>query len=390
MCVGTALFAWLELYRLIPDTIRISNPSMVSVGSSLPVSYNWKDEEEVFAENQSGTYTLTCRFLGIIPVKNVTVHLVEEQQVIPAGIAAGILLETKGVYVADTGEIEDQSGKMESPAEHIVQPGDYIQAVNGTEIHTKEELMDLVSKCGGRDVILSIERDGENMDCKIEPVQTGDQDYKIGLWVKDDLAGVGTITFIDDQGRFGALGHGISSGETQSLMQLSRGSLYQSDIVAINKGKKGTPGELVGMIFYTSDYYFGEIEKNTQAGIFGKLENVSDELAAQEAVPVGYKQEIRTGKAQIRCNIDGEIKSYDIEIEDINVNSKDKNKSMLIHVTDQALLDQTGGIVQGMSGSPIIQNGKLVGAVTHVLVNDPTRGYGIFAETMLEEAERME
>ena len=150
MCVGTALFAWLELYRLIPDTIRISNPSMVSVGSSLPVSYNWKDEEEVFAENQSGTYTLTCRFLGIIPVKNVTVHLVEEQQVIPAGIAAGILLETKGVYVADTGEIEDQSGKMESPAEHIVQPGDYIQAVNGTKIHTKEELMDLVSKCGGR------------------------------------------------------------------------------------------------------------------------------------------------------------------------------------------------------------------------------------------------
>lgn len=389
MCVGTAVFAWMELYRLIPDSIRISNPSKVSVGSWLPVSCNWKDDEEVFAENISGTYTLTCRFLGIVPVKNVTVHVVEEQEVIPAGTAAGILLETEGVYVVDTGEIEDKSGKMESPAEHIVQPGDYIEKINGTKISTKEELVTMVSKCGGSDVVLSIERNGEKMDCRIHPVQTADEDYKIGLWVKDDLAGVGTITFIDDEGRFGALGHGISSGETRSLIQLSSGRLYQSDIVAINKGKKGTPGELVGMIYYTSDYYFGEIEKNTQAGIFGKLENISDELAEQKAVPVGYKQEIQTGPAQIRCNIDGEIKSYDIEIQEINVNSKDKNKSMMIHVTDQALLNQTGGIVQGMSGSPVIQNGKLVGAVTHVLVNDPTRGYGIFAETMLEEVEKV-
>ena len=386
MCAATALFAWLELYRQIPDTIRVCDPSSVSVGSRLPVSCSWQEEEEVFAKNGSGTYTLTCRFLGIIPVKNVTVDLVEEQEVIPAGSTAGILLETEGVYVVDTDEIEDQGGKRSSPAEHIVQPGDYIQAINGQKIRTKEELMEQVAECNGSDVVLSILREGEEMDCRIRPVRTGDGDYKIGLWVKDDLAGVGTITFIDSQGRFGALGHGISSGETGSLMQLETGKLYQSDIVAINKGKKGTPGELVGMIFYTSDHYFGDIEKNTQAGIFGKMENVTDELAKQQAVPVGYKQEIRAGAAQIRCSVDGEIKSYDIEIEQINVNSRDKNKSMMIRVTDPKLLEKTGGIVQGMSGSPILQNGKLVGAVTHVLVNDPARGYGIFAETMLEEA----
>ena len=388
MFLGLLVFAWFTLIQLIPDRIQISDPSKLTLGQNLPVSYQWKDDEEVFAGGTSDTYKLNCRFLGIIPVKSVTVQVVDEQQVIPAGAAAGILLEMDGVYVVDTSEIEDVSGRFMDPASHIVKPGDYIKAVNGTAVSTKEDLAKAVASCKGEDLILSLVRNGEKMDCKIKPVKTGDDDYKIGLWVKDDLAGVGTITYIDEQGRFGALGHGISSSETQQLISLSSGQLYQSEIVAVNKGKKGTPGELVGMIYYTSDSYFGNIQYNSQAGIFGRLQNISEELSDMEALPVGYKQEIETGPAQIQCSVDGEIQKYDIEIEEININSKNKNKSMQIHVTDERLLNKTGGIVQGMSGSPIIQNGKLIGAVTHVMVNDPSEGYGIFAETMLEETEK--
>lgn len=384
MFLGVICFAWGSLIQVIPDQIQVSDPDSVTVGEHLPVSCDWKAEQEVFGGQGKQTLQMTCRFLGIIPIKNVTVQVVDEREVIAVGDSVGILLNTSGVYVAATTQIEDIRGKKQEPAAHIVKAGDYIKAVDGEPVKTKEELQEAVSESMGEELVLTIQRAGELLNCKVQPVQTGKDEYRIGLWIKDDLAGVGTITYIDRDGNFGALGHGISSSETKELLSLDRGKLYQSKIAAINKGKKGTPGELVGMIYYTDDNYYGEILANTQEGIFGKLTQISEEAAGMKAVPVGYKQEIRTGPAEIYCNVDGEIRNYDIEIEEVQMNSRNKNKSMLIRITDPALLQKTGGIVQGMSGSPIIQNGKLVGAVTHVLVDDPTQGYGIFIETMLE------
>ena len=389
MSLGLVCFAWGSLMQLIPDQIRVSDPDHVTVGEHLPVSCDWKAEQEVFAGQGEQTLQMTCRFLGIIPVKKVTVQVVDEKEVVAVGDSVGILLNTSGVYVASVAQIKDLYGRKQEPAAHIVKEGDYIRAVNGEPVKTKEELLHAVSESQGKELVLTLLRAGETLNCKVQPVQTGKDEYRIGLWIKDDLAGVGTITYIDRAGNFGALGHGISSSETKELLSLDRGKLYQSRIAAINKGQKGTPGELVGMIYYTDDNYYGEILANTQEGIFGKLTKISEEAAGMKPIAIGYKQEIQAGPAEIYCNVDGEIRSYDIEIEEVKMNSRNKNKSMLIRVTDPVLLQKTGGIVQGMSGSPIIQNGKIVGAVTHVLVNDPTRGYGIFIENMLDAAEEM-
>ena len=377
-------FAWGSLLWEIPTEIYVTQKDQFSLEESIPVSFRQKDSKEVFSDRWNNNYEVVCCFLGVIPVKTVTVHVIEDQEVIPVGQTVGILLHTDGVYVVDTDLLENQSGEKVSPCNKILKAGDYITKVNGQTVTEKEEVMDVVEKSEGDPIDVTIRRNDKEITCSVTPVLTNNHTYKLGIWIKDDVAGVGTITYIDQDGNYGALGHGISATNDQELLQISDGSLYDTQIVAVNKGEKGTPGSLVGLLYFQKEHYLGTVGANTNVGIYGKLDNITDTVENLSSMSVAYKQEIETGPAQILCSIDGIVKSYDIEIEDIVMNSPVVNKSMLIRVTDEELLQKTGGIIQGLSGSPIIQNDKLVGAVTHVLVNDPTRGYGIFIESMLE------
>lgn len=320
-------------------------------------------------------------------LKEVSVRVVERKRVIPGGIPIGIYLETEGVYVVGTSEVESEDGLSYEPAYQVVQTGDYILSVNGKKIHDKDELIACVQANRSDIMILKLLRGSEVIQVRLNAVRTREEDYKLGIWVKDDIQGIGTLTYITEDGRFGALGHGITDSDTGELLETSGGSLYDTNILEIVKGEKGTPGEISGMITYSERHIRGEIYKNTSAGIFGVVDqNIQKELE-KEALEVGFKQEIRRGPAYIRSSVSGELKSYQIQIQEIRLNEDDVNKGMVFQVTDPELLELTGGVIQGMSGSPILQNGKLIGAVTHVFVNDPTRGYGIFAETMVSVGE---
>ena len=216
--------------------------------------------------------------------------------------------------------------------------------------------------------------------------KTAKGEYKLGIWVKDDLAGIGTISFYRENGDFGALGHGIGDGETGQILGMSQGKIYRTEIVGIKKGQKGEPGEIEGVIYYGLDDKLGTLNNNGQIGLFGTLdaENLAELRGDREPMEVAYKQEIEIGKAQIMSDVSGELQCYEVEITDVDFRTSNSNKGIHLTVTDQNLLELTGGIVQGMSGSPIIQNGRIVGAVTHVLVSNPAKGYGIFIENMLE------
>ena len=235
--------------------------------------------------------------------------------------------------------------------------------------------------------MLDLERNGESIQVEVDPVQTKEGDYKLGIWVRDNTQGIGTLTFLTEDGTFGALGHGIADVDTGILLEPSGGRLYDTTIVNIHKGETGNPGELSGLIRYRDSYICGTIAENTEAGIFGQANTHLLEKLGTQTLQAGYKQEIEPGEAFIRSSISGEVKDYRVEIVEVRQNEEDVNKGIILEVTDPELLSLTGGIVQGMSGSPIIQNGKIVGAVTHVFVQDSAKGFGIFLENMLEHTE---
>lgn len=334
--------------------------------------------------NKTGDYEISCKLFGIIPIKSIQVSVVEQNWVYPCGDPIGIYMKTNGVLVVGTGSIKGIDGISYEPAYHIVQSGDYILSVNGTETPNKETLIQMINESHGNTVTLKVRRGDEEMEMALQPVMTQEQDYKVGIWVRSDTQGIGTMTYVDSQGHFGALGHGINDIDTSTLLELKNGTLYDSTIRSVIKGTKGAPGELAGVIHYRDEAVLGIIEKNTDTGIFGTLSCDLDHFHLEGPVEVAYKQDVKTGPAVIRSAFDGTVKEYDIEIEEVCMNSSDANKGMVIKVTDPELLELTGGIVQGMSGSPILQDGKLIGAVTHVFVQDSASGYGIFIENMLE------
>ena len=303
-------------------------------------------------------------------VKEVSVRVVKRQRVIPGGIPVGLYLETQGVYVVGTDKIEASDGLFYEPAEQVVYPGDYILAVNGRKITDKKELIACVQANRSDIMILKLRRNKEEIQVRLQAVKSEEQEYKLGIWVKDDIQGIGTLTYM-----------------TQDLLTISGGSLYDTEILRIEKGRRGTPGEVSGMITYAERYREGTILKNTKVGVFGQMNGTLVRKFSEEPVEVAFRQEIKTGPAVIRSAVSGEMEEYAVQIQEIRINESDVNKGMILKVTDPELLELTGGIVQGMSGSPILQNGRLIGAVTHVFVNDPTKGYGGFAESMLEAGE---
>ncbi len=341
--------------------------------------------EETIQVSGEGSYLLPCRILGFIPFKEIKITPAESTSVYVSGSTVGIYMETKGVLIIDTGEIISREGTSLEPAKNIVKPGDYIVAFNQQSIKNKQELLKDLSFLDGEPVTLDVIRDGKQIPLSLTPVKDAAGAYKLGIWVRDNTQGIGTLTYVDGNGNYGALGHGISDVDTGELLHINKGALYQAEILGIQKGETGSPGELSGLIRYEPGRIIGNIEKNSKNGIYGNL-SAGIKNTGLKKLPVAYKQELEIGPASILCCVDGQAKEYQAEITRIDMNHEDTNKSFVIHVTDERLLELTGGIVQGMSGSPVIQNGKVIGAVTHVFVQDATSGYGIFIENMLEAA----
>lgn len=374
-------------FQLPIEAEIISESSEVSFldESNIPanaVRLNLKDE---FSLNSSstGNYELELKFLGIFHLKNIEVSVIENTRLMPCGFPVGIYLEMDGILVVGSSKVIDQSGTSIEPAYNVLKSGDYIVNINGYPVTSKEELIDFVQLSKGREMVVTIRRNMELSSVRLKAVETAPDDYKIGVWVRDDTQGIGTLTYMNNRGEFGALGHGVSDVDTGTLLQVDDGVLYETDIITIIKGASGTPGGLSGIIDYQESSSLGIIEVNTTEGIFGQGNQQLLNHMDQEFLEIGLKQDIKLGPAFIRCQVDGALKDYRIEITKIDKSDYNLSKGMEIKVVDEELLKITNGIVQGMSGSPIIQNGKLIGAVTHVFVQDSTKGYGIFIENML-------
>lgn len=334
--------------------------------------------------NEIDQYTVNLKLFGIIPLKSVDIEVIQEQMLTPAGIPIGIYVKTEGVLVVGIGEFTGEDGMQYAPARYVLKTGDYILELNDEKIIDKAELIDKIDHSEGQEMILKVQRGEETIQLKAQPALNQNGEYKLGIWIRDNAQGVGTMTYVDDNNCFGALGHGINDVDTSDLMTLNSGTLYQTEIVGITKGSNGLPGELAGYIEYDENHMLGSITNNTVKGIFGVCNETARASITSEPMPIGLKQEIETGPAEIICSLGDEPQSYTIEITDVQLENDNVNRGIVLKITDKRLLNTTGGIVQGMSGSPIIQNGKLIGAVTHVLVQDASCGYGIFIEQMLE------
>lgn len=299
---------------------------------------------------------------------------------VPVGHTVGVKLFADGVLVVALSD-------GDTPAkESGLREGDILLSFNGTDVASTEHLQRLLAENGEARATMGIKRGAKTLTLPVTPETGDDGTVRLGAWIRDSMAGIGTMTFYDPQsGTFGALGHGVTDVDTGALMPLESGSIMDATVKAVKRGESGSPGELRGDFDLTRDS--GTLSANTSCGLFGKITGETNALTTQTAVPVAAKSEVRTGRATILANVDGDaVREYDVEIERIYAGLS-PTRNMLVRVTDPALLEKTGGIVQGMSGSPILQNGKLVGAVTHVLVNDATRGYGIFIENMLSAAD---
>ena len=321
-------------------------------------------------------------------VPAVTARAAEARTVLPLGRAVGIKLFSDGVMVVGFSEVAGETGSSAPARDCGLREGDIITHINKEEVDSIEEVQSVLQAVGGAPMSIRAVRDDKTVQLTAQAVQCGsDGQYKLGAWIRDSMAGIGTLTFCDPEtGCFGALGHGISDVDTAQLMPLSSGSIMYAEVTDVKKGESGNPGELHGAFQVSQD--MGSLYANTQRGVFGYL---TDQCLTQgiEPVELAAREQVQVGEATILSNIAGDqVEEYTVEITHIYPENDDDPRNMMIKVTDPRLLEATGGIVQGMSGSPILQNGRLVGAVTHVLVNDPTQGYGILAENMLDAAEQ--
>lgn len=324
----------------------------------------------------------TLKLFGLIPLKEVSVQPVDVPVLVPGGNPFGIKLLTDGVMVIGMGEVDGKNGMVCPARDSGIKMGDVITSIDGCEVTSNREIGKVISKCKGNPVRVKLIRDGEETEVNVTPVYSVSEcGYKVGMWVRDSTAGIGTITFYDPAtGTFGGLGHPVCDVDTGEILPLSSGEAVGVSVNGVNKGESGSPGELVGS--FTSLNPIGSLDSNQKNGIYGKLDSAPNLFSP---IPMAMRQEIQTGDATILTTVSGTApKEYDIRIEKVELKDGESSKNMVIRITDPELLSLTGGIVQGMSGSPIIQNGKLVGAVTHVFVNDPTKGYGIFCDTMYD------
>jgi stage IV sporulation protein B len=307
--------------------------------------------------------------------------------VIPGGQTIGVELKTEGVLVVGLADIVNADNLSVSPAKVAgMQIGDKILAIDSNNVEGIDEILDYTSSNKIKDYVFTVERAGNILNFNISPVQIyKTNEIKFGFWARDDIAGIGTVTFIDpDTGKFSAIGHGISDSETGSLIDINSGTISRANITNIKLGKRGEPGEIVGYIL-KNEHSLGDVKNNTPFGIYGNINKENIGYFSSNLIEIGRKEEIVTGPAQIYSCVNNEIKKYDVEITKMFYQNKPNEKSFVIKITDDELLELTNGIIQGMSGCPVIQNNKIVGAVTHVFMNDPTKGYGIYIEWLIDE-----
>lgn len=401
----------LQLSQILfyPSSIKIIKGENKNLNISFPYTLDKNtDENVVNAIYSEGTNNLSnslilrgvdkgkanieVKLLGLIPVKNYSVDVIDRPLITPGGNAIGVRMNTKGVLVVAVTEVIDIDGNRSSPAREAgLKVGDSIIEIDGEKIVSSEQVVKILNEAKENEIQILVLRNKNEFISKSKPIQClQDNAYRLGIWVRDKTSGIGTMTYYDEEtNSFGALGHGITDMDTGSLLTVEKGLIMNAKISDVEQGKKGTPGEIRG-VFYKTDDILGEIEANTTFGIYGNLLDGDMKIKNKEKIPIGFKEEVELGKAYIMSTLeDNIVEMFEIEIQKLEAQSSPSQKSMIIKVTDGKLLEKTGGIVQGMSGSPIIQNNKLIGAVTHVFVNDPTKGYGLYIEWMLDRKDKL-
>ena len=387
--VAIAVFYIKYCQAQLPNTIHIKKGKETSFCYNVPASAMINHQKIklnkpfVFQKCSSGQYEMKTSLFGAIPLKKITVKVVDGKKVIPSGQVVGIYVETSGLLVIDTDGFTGENGTDHAPSKNKLYRGDYIKKIDGINILSKKQFIEKINQSDGNPVTLTVSRKSKTVKVKIKPeFSKTDHMYKIGTWIRDNTQGIGTMTYVK-KNSFGGLGHGIYDMDAGTLLNIKGGFLLTPQIYSIKKGKSGTPGEIVGSIEYKEENIIGSIKKNTEKGIYGTVSGTGN-----KAYEIGYRQDVKKGKAYILSDFTGAMKQYEIKINKILPSDTDVLKSMEIEVTDKRLLKLTNGIIQGMSGSPIIQDGKLIGAVTHVFVNDPAKGYAILIETMLYEMDK--
>lgn len=389
------IYSYTLVITNLPDELVVFEGETIFMKTLLGLNIKLNDETIETSSNssqsltkQAGKSTLEVSLFDSINIKNVNVDVLPKTTVIPVGNIAGVKLYTNGVLVVGMSEIEGYDNKKYKPYENKgIKEGDTIVKIDEKLINSTEDLIETVNNSQGRDIKVQYIHQEETKECSISPVKTSNSQYKLGLWVRDSAAGVGTVSFYEPTSKtFGALGHGITDIDTNELINIASGEFVTTRILNITKGESGNPGKIQGTVENQTN--IGKIYKNSKFGIYGKVDNISSlNIDMSKEMEVALREEIKTGKATILCSLDNQQpQEYEIEIDKINKENNYDNKSMQIKITDQKLLEKTGGIIQGMSGSPVIQNGKFVGAVTHVLVNDPTKGYAVFGDIMLKQS----
>lgn len=335
-----------------------------------------------------GKAEMELKLLGFIPVKNYNLNVVDRPNLIPGGTAIGVRLNTKGVLVVAVTDVIGENGDRSSPAKDAgIKVGDSIIEINGIKVLNSDHVVEILNDLKDGEASILVQRNKGKFLTKARSIKSiQDNFYRLGIWVRDKTSGIGTLTYIDkDNEVYGALGHGIVDLDTGSLLPVDNGKIMAADISNIQHGQKGSPGEIKG-VFYETNNTIGDISLNCPFGIYGDLETDYIDKIDNPPIPIAFKEEVVEGDAEILTTIEKDkVEKFDIQIKKVENQKSPDQKSMIIKVVDEELLEKTGGIVQGMSGSPIIQNGKLVGAVTHVFVNDPTKGYGLFVEWMLKQ-----
>lgn len=388
-------------YVKLPTKITVFETQNVIVENSIPANASEHAEEAFTVQQNSDGESLDVHGkkagegsvvfdLAGFPVKKMAVNVLPDFKVIPGGQSIGVKLNTLGVLVVGHHQINTLEGKK-SPGEIAdVQVGDIITNINGTKIEQMSDVTPFIQEAGntGKPLDLVLKRDEKEIKTKLYPLKDeNDRSYRIGLYIRDSAAGIGTMTFYDPKSKkYGALGHVISDMDTKKPILVDNGQIVRSTVTSIEKGSNGNPGEKLAR-FSGDREVIGNITRNSPFGIFGKLNQKINNGVIDEALPIALSNEVKEGPAKILTVVENDkVEEFDVEIVSSVPQKFPATKGMVIKITDKKLLDKTGGIVQGMSGSPIIQNKKVIGAVTHVFVNDPTSGYGVHIEWMLNEA----
>ena len=370
----------------IPNEINLTKGEKIKISQAFKMEVKDTDADlpvHDLKKNRTDktSYDVDVKLLGVIPIKSAHVKVTERMYAVPSGKPFGVKMYTNGVIVVGMSDVDSKEGTVNPAKEAGLKEGDAIISINGKEMKTNEDVAKAFESCDGRAISVKARRNDMEFSTVFKPaLSVKEKRYKAGLWVRDSTAGVGTLTYyIAQSGIFAGLGHAICDVDTGEIMPLKSGEVVSAKITGIYKGTKGSPGELCGI--FEKNESIGSLLINGDTGVYGVLSNPEK---TGKSIPVATNQEVQLGKAQILTTIDGKTpKYYEIEIIKISYNSDAKQKNMIIKVTDKNLIKATGGIVQGMSGSPIIQNNMLVGAVTHVFVNNPQQGYAIFAENMI-------